>query len=78
MFYFPDNQARGDAMSKLFCTDFCLSGMCVCRNFTQAAIISREVSNEKNYVAEKRRAEELLQEARRLFLEIETHKTKGE
>lgn len=65
-------------MSKLFCSDFCLSGQCVCRNYTQAAIISREVSNEKNYVAEKRRAEELLQEARRLFLEIQTHKTKGE
>jgi hypothetical protein len=65
-------------MSKLFCTDFCLSGMCVCRNFTQAAIIEREVSNEKNHMFEKRRAEELLQEARRLFTETEAHKMKGE
>lgn len=65
-------------MSKLFCSDFCLSGMCVCRNYTEASIIARELSNEKNHVAEKRRAEELLQEARSLFMEIDDHTVKGE
>jgi hypothetical protein len=62
-------------MPQLFHTDFCLSGQCVCRLHMEACLIARELADEKNHIAEKRKAEELLNEGGRLLDEQEIHGT---
>jgi hypothetical protein len=51
----------------------CRSGQCVFEQCVKAQLIARELSNEKNHAMEKRKAEELLQEAARLADERDTH-----
>jgi hypothetical protein len=60
-------------MPKLFSTDFCRSGMCVWQQLGMALLIADELSNEQNHIAEKRRVQELKNEARRLMEEEEIH-----
>ena len=60
-------------MPKLFATDFCRSGQCVCRLYMEACLIARELADENNHIAEKRKAEELLREGGRLMAEQDTH-----
>jgi len=64
-------------MPKLFATDFCRSGMCVWQQLGMALLIADELSDEKNHVAEKRRVQELKNEARRLMEEEEIHHDTG-
>ena len=63
----------GEIMPKLFSTDFCRSGMCVWQQLGMALLIADELSNEQNHIAEKRRVQELKNEARRLMEEEEIH-----
>ncbi len=60
-------------MPKLFSTDFCLSGQCVCRQHMEACLIARELADDKNHAFEKRRVEELLNEGARLLDEQDAH-----
>jgi len=60
-------------MPKLFATNFCRSGMCVWQQLGMALLIADELSDEQNHVAEKRRVQELKNEARRLMEEEEIH-----
>ena len=60
-------------MPKLFATDSCLSGQCVCRQLLEALLIERELANPKNHTAEKRRVQELLNAGGRLMAEQEQH-----
>jgi len=64
-------------MPKLFSTDFCLSGQCVCRQFLEAMLIERELADEKNHATEKRRGIELLNEGGRLLAEQDQHREPG-
>jgi hypothetical protein len=62
-----------EIMPKLFATNFCRSGMCVWQQLGMALLIADELSDEQNHVAEKRRVQELKNEARRLMEEEEIH-----
>jgi len=62
-----------EMMPKLFSTDFCRSGMCVWQQLGMAVLIADELSSEPNHAAEKRRVQELKNEARRLMEEDGIH-----
>ena len=64
-------------MPELFATSFCLSGRCVCRLHMEACLIERELQDQRNHLAEKHKAEELLQDGARLLAEQELHTTFG-
>jgi hypothetical protein len=60
-------------MPQLFHTDFCLSGQCVCRQYLEACLIARELSDGKDLREAKRRIVALLNEGGRLLDEQGIH-----
>jgi hypothetical protein len=51
----------------------CRCGQCVFEQCVKAQLIARELADENNHAMEKRKAEELLQEAARLLNEKDMH-----
>lgn len=64
-------------MPELFTTAQCVSGRCVFRLAVEAMLIARELSDRANGLAEKQRANELLNEASRLLTEYRSIKDVG-
>ena len=60
---------------RLFDHPGCKSGQCICREHLLACLIARELSDQHNGTAEKRRADELLAEGARLLDEEGIHRS---
>ena len=54
-------------MGRIFYSDFCLSGQCIFREYSEAVLTARLVSDENDKRNAERRANELLAEVMRLL-----------
>lgn len=61
-------------MGRIFCSDFCLSGQCIFRQYAEEVLTARVVSDENDKRIAERRANELLTEMMRLIEEEGWHK----
>jgi len=63
-------------MPQLFHTDFCLSGQCAARQYMEAVLIARVLSDPDERHEAERHAEDILRQGARLLDEQETMRVK--